>query len=49
MSQDEFTKLFNYMQTEFKEVKEILDKTATKHELDTLTNAMDAYAKKVDD
>lgn len=49
MSADEFTKLFKYMQTEFKNVNKRLDQTATKDELNRLTNAVDGYAKKVDD
>lgn len=45
MSEDEFTKLFKYMQVEFKKVHDQLDQTATKEELNRLTNAVDAYAK----
>ncbi|HTE21506.1 MAG TPA: hypothetical protein VK674_00520 [Candidatus Limnocylindria bacterium] len=48
MSEDQFTKLFKYMQVEFKKVNDQLEQTATKKELDTLTNAVDAYAKKAD-
>lgn len=48
MSQDEFTKLFKYMDTEFKKVNDRLEQTATKEDLDRLTNAVDAYAKDVE-
>lgn len=48
MSQDEFTKLFNYMQKEFDKINARLEQTATRKELDTLTNAVDAYAKQAD-
>ncbi|HET8708980.1 MAG TPA: hypothetical protein VFL85_01730 [Candidatus Saccharimonadales bacterium] len=48
MSEDEFTKLFKYMQSEFKDVKERLDKTATREELDNLTGAVDAFAKQTE-
>jgi len=49
MSADEFTKLFKYMQKEFKGINNRLEKTATKVELNRLTNSIDGYAKKVDD
>ncbi len=49
MKEDEFTKLFKYIQAEFKNVNNRLNQTATKEELDRLTNSVDAYAKKVDD
>jgi hypothetical protein len=45
MSKDEFTKLFKYMQAEFKKIHDQLEQTATKEELDRLTGAVDAYAK----
>lgn len=48
MSQDEFAKLFVYMQKEFKRINEKLDNTATKEDLDRLTNAIDAYAKQTE-
>lgn len=47
MSEDEFTKLFKYMQKEFKGINNRLEKTATKEELNRLTNSIDGYAKKV--
>lgn len=43
MSQDEFTKLFKYMQKEFANVHERFDKVDER--IDTLTNTVDAYAK----
>lgn len=49
MSEDEFTKLFKYMQAEFNKINSRLEETATKEELDRLTNAVDTYAKKVDE
>lgn len=45
VSEDEFTKLFKYMQTEFKVIHEELENTATKVELNNLTDAIDAFAK----
>lgn len=45
MAEDEFTKLFKYMQKEFKQINNRLEQTATKGELDRLTNAIDAFAK----
>ena len=45
MSQDEFTKLFKYMQAEFKSIHEQLEQTATKEELNRLTGSVDAFAK----
>lgn len=48
MSEDEFTKLFKYMHAEFKRINDRLERTATKVELDRLTNAIDAYAKQTE-
>jgi hypothetical protein len=45
MAEDEFTKLFKYMQREFKRINDRLEQTATKDEVNSLTNAVDAYAK----
>lgn len=47
MSQDEFTKLYKYLQDEFKRIDERFEQQTKS--IDTLTNAVDAYAKKVDD
>lgn len=48
MADDEFTKLFKYMQGEFKKINDRLEQTATKHELNRLTNAVDTYAKQTE-
>ena len=48
MSQDEFTKLFTHMNKRFDAIEKQLENTATKGELNTLTNAVDAYAKQVE-
>ena len=45
MSEEEFTKLYKFMQSEFKTIHEELEKTSTKDELNLLTNAVDAFAK----
>lgn len=44
MSEDEFTKLYKFMQAEFKTIHEQLANTATKVELNNLTNAVDAFS-----
>lgn len=44
MSQDEFTKLFKYVQKEFTEVHKKLDETATRKQVDDLTNTVDGLA-----
>ena len=49
MNEDDFTKLFSYMQDGFDKINLHLEKAVTKDELNLLTNAVDAYAKKVDD
>lgn len=48
MSQDEFTKLYKFMQKEFKTINDRLDNTASKNDLDRLVDAVDAYAKQAD-
>ena len=48
MSQDEFTKLFTHMNKRFDAIEKQLENTATKGELNTLTNAVDAYAKQIE-
>ena len=45
MSEDEFTRLFKYIHAEFKKINDKLEQTATKEELNYLTNAVDAFAK----
>lgn len=49
MSEDEFTQLFKYVQRIEKKLDGLVENVATKEQLDTLTNAVDSYAKKVDD
>jgi len=44
MSQDEFTKLFAYMQKEFDKVNKRLEETATKKQVEALTNTVDGLA-----
>jgi len=46
MSEDQFTKLFKYMQREFTSIR--LEQTASKEELNNLLNAVDAYAKQTE-
>jgi len=48
MSQDEFTKLFKYMQREFKRVNDRLDQMVTKTEFEPYVNAVDAFAKQTE-
>ena len=45
MREDEFTKLFKYIQKEFKQINDRLEQTVTKEELNRLTNSVDVYAK----
>lgn len=45
MSQDEFTKLFLYVQELRQEMNERFDETASKKDLNGLINAVDAFAK----
>ncbi|MFC8074655.1 hypothetical protein ACFUN8_03845 [Streptomyces sp. NPDC057307] len=49
MSEDQFTKLFNHMQTEFSKVHARLDDMATKQHLDHITEMVDGIAKVVED
>lgn len=46
MVDDEFTKLFKYIQGEFKKINERFD--ATDMRIDRLRNAVDAYAKQTE-
>jgi len=46
MSEDEFTKLFKYMQKEFKSINSRFDEVDIR--FDHLTNAVDAYAKQTE-
>jgi peptidoglycan hydrolase CwlO-like protein len=45
---DQFAKLFKYMGKEFKEIHQQLDEKATKAELNTYANAVDAYMKRTE-
>ena len=45
MSQDEFTKLFKYMQKEFKSLNSRLDNTSSKEDMNKLITTLVAYAK----
>jgi tetrahydromethanopterin S-methyltransferase subunit G len=47
--QDEFTKLFKYMQTEFKQVNDRLDKTASQETVDRVILHMQKEFKQVND
>lgn len=49
MSEDQFTKFFKYMQSEFAEVNRKLDEKASQASLDRLTNTIDAFVKRLDD
>jgi len=46
MSHDEFTRLFKYMQREFKAVNDRFDRTDAK--INTYVNAVDAFAKQTE-
>jgi hypothetical protein len=48
MTEDECTKLFKYMQSEFKRINDRLEQTATKDDVNRPTNAVDAYAKQAE-
>lgn len=48
MSEDEFTKLFKYIQREFTKVNEKLDKMATQESLNKLTNTVVAFVARID-
>jgi len=45
MSENEFTKLYKFIQTEFQATHAQLENTATKVELNNLTNGVDDFAK----
>ncbi len=48
MSEDEFTKLFKYVNRIEKKLDTLVENVATKDELNLLTNAVDAYAKQTE-
>jgi hypothetical protein len=49
MSEDQFTKLYTYMQREFGELREQLDTKASAEQVDTLYSLTDGIAKRLDD
>jgi hypothetical protein len=46
MSQDEFTKLFRYMEQRFDRIDNTLEKKADKQDVERLLGAVDAFAKR---
>ena len=48
MSEDEFSKLFRYVSEQFETVNRKLDEKASQHSLDSLTNAIDSFIKRLD-
>lgn len=48
MSDDQFTKLFRYVEEFRSEVKEILEQKADKADVEMLKNVIDGYADKID-
>lgn len=49
MSQDEFTKLFKYIESFRKDVEKRFDETATKEQVDKLTSTVDGLASQIMD
>lgn len=49
MSEDQFTKLFKYMQIEFTEIRSKLDEKSSQSSLDRLTNTVDGFVKRLDE
>jgi uncharacterized protein YaaR (DUF327 family) len=47
MSEDQFTKLFKYMQDQFMLVNQKLDEKASQESLDRLTNTIDSFVKRL--
>lgn len=48
MSEDQFTKLFKYMQTRFSDIENKLDEKSSQASLDGLTNTIDSFVKRLD-
>jgi len=48
MSEDEFTRLFKYMQAEFGKVNQKLDERASQSSVDRLTDAVHDFVKRLD-
>lgn len=49
MNDDQFTKLFVYMQDEFKKVNEKLDQKASQDSVERLIDTIDGFIKRLDD
>ena len=49
MSEDQFMKLFKYVESFREEMNSKLDEKASQESVDKLTNMIDAFAKKIDD
>jgi septal ring factor EnvC (AmiA/AmiB activator) len=49
MQEDEFTKLFKYMQHEFGQLNSKLDEKASQSTLSSLMNSIDGFIKRLDD
>lgn len=49
MNDDQFTKLFAYMQDEFNKVGEKLDQKASQASVEHLINTIDSFVKRLDD
>lgn len=49
MSEDQFTKLFKYVEEFRAEMNTRLDEKASQDSLDRLTNTIDSFAKRLDD
>lgn len=49
MSEDEFTRLFNYMQERFDTVDQKLDGKASQSTIDSLVASIDSFIKRLDD
>lgn len=49
MNEDQFTKLFKYMQEHFTDVEKKLDEKASQSSIDRLTNTIDSFIKRLND
>ncbi len=48
MSEDQFMKLFKYMQKNFSNIEKKLDERASQDSLDRLTSTIDSFVKRLD-
>ena len=48
MSEDQFMKLFKYMQKNFSNIEKKLDEKASQDSLDRLTSTIDSFVKRLD-